>query len=275
MTESGPFLSVVTVTRNAGAALAATGRSVAEQAGVTLEHVVQDGLSTDGSVEAFQREFPAARVTREADGGIYDAMNRAAARCRGRYVHFVNCGDLYAHAGAAAALARAAQAAGEPDLLVVWLKNLATGAVRPAPPRITPWFLYRTALSHQAVVFRRDVLAARTPPHDTSLKILADHDLIFRCLVAERRRHVVVPETLVLYEGTGFSAAASREAAKDAEAAEIRRRHFPASRRAVYAAAHALTLPRLRRRVLRGRSGDSALARAYHALSARINRGGG
>lgn len=70
-------LTVVTVAKNACAALQKTMQSVLEQDYGNLEYIVVDGQSTDGSV-AHLKTFSDPRLswTSEPDGGIFDAMNK-------------------------------------------------------------------------------------------------------------------------------------------------------------------------------------------------------
>lgn len=90
-----PLLSVITVTLNSARTLRETLASVAAQGlGHEIEHLVQDGGSTDETL-AICRDFPDVRVVSEPDRGIYDAMNRGIARARGDVVAVLNSDDRY------------------------------------------------------------------------------------------------------------------------------------------------------------------------------------
>ncbi|HRT06705.1 MAG TPA: glycosyltransferase, partial [Kiritimatiellia bacterium] len=91
---NAPAISVVTVCRNPGQELPAAAASVRAALGAGDEWVVQDGASTDGTAD-FLRGLADARVRSESrpDGGIYDAMNRAAARAQGDYLLFLGADD--------------------------------------------------------------------------------------------------------------------------------------------------------------------------------------
>lgn len=91
-----PAVSVVTVTFNNADGLQATLQSVAALTVRPLEILVIDGLSTDGTaavVARFDAVLPI-RYVREADHGIYDAMNKGQRLARGRLLHYLNAGDL-------------------------------------------------------------------------------------------------------------------------------------------------------------------------------------
>jgi len=89
-----PAISVVTVCRNSAQDLPASAASVLGALGAGDEWVVQDGASTDGSAE-FLRGLgdPRLRLESRPDGGIYEAMNRAAARAKGDYRLFLGADD--------------------------------------------------------------------------------------------------------------------------------------------------------------------------------------
>jgi len=76
--------------------------SVADQEGVSLEHVIQDG-STPGfagfaqEVQTLWPERPqyVRRMVSEPDGGMYDGINRALKRSRGRICGYFNSDEQY------------------------------------------------------------------------------------------------------------------------------------------------------------------------------------
>ncbi|MDO4222065.1 MAG: glycosyltransferase [Akkermansia sp.] len=94
-------LTVITVCWNALADLKPTVESVLRQKAkgtISIEHVVVDGASTDGTPEWLAEQFAAGNIERyvsEPDRGIYDAMNKAINLARGRVLTFMNAGDTY------------------------------------------------------------------------------------------------------------------------------------------------------------------------------------
>ena len=66
--------------------------SVADQGGVSCEHLVQDA-GTEGLAEALA-EFPALLVI-EKDDGMYDAINRGLRRTTGEICAYLNCDEQY------------------------------------------------------------------------------------------------------------------------------------------------------------------------------------
>src|ERR1041385_167709 len=67
--------------------------SVADQ-GVTLEHIVQDAGSDDGTLDWLPKD-KRAKVYVEKDQGMYDAINRGLRRATGDILAYLNCDEQY------------------------------------------------------------------------------------------------------------------------------------------------------------------------------------
>jgi glycosyltransferase involved in cell wall biosynthesis len=68
--------------------------SVADQQGVTFEHIVQDSCSDDGTQDWLPKD-PRVKAFIEKDKGMYDAVNRGYARASGDYLAYLNCDEQY------------------------------------------------------------------------------------------------------------------------------------------------------------------------------------
>lgn len=68
--------------------------SVADQAGVSFEHIVQDSVSDDGTLDWLPQD---ARVKAfiEKDRGMYDAVNRGFRKAKGEILAYLNCDEQY------------------------------------------------------------------------------------------------------------------------------------------------------------------------------------
>jgi glycosyltransferase involved in cell wall biosynthesis len=97
-----PKFTIVTVTYNAVSTVLRTFASVASQHYPRIEHVIVDGMSSDGTLEQIHRyqernsnaSIPHdIKVVCEPDEGLYDAMNKAFTLASGDYVCFLNAGD--------------------------------------------------------------------------------------------------------------------------------------------------------------------------------------
>jgi len=89
-----PLVSVVTVVKNGAATLQHTIYSVQAQEGLSVEHVVVDGASNDGSIDLIRSLLrPQDYWLSEPDLGISDAFNKGIALARGHYVQILNSDD--------------------------------------------------------------------------------------------------------------------------------------------------------------------------------------
>jgi glycosyltransferase involved in cell wall biosynthesis len=68
--------------------------SVADQAGVEVEHIVQDAQSDDGTQEWLARDRRV-QAYFEKDTGMYDAINRGFRRAKGEILAYLNCDEQY------------------------------------------------------------------------------------------------------------------------------------------------------------------------------------
>ncbi len=110
-----PLFSVITVTLNCADDAVATARNVLSQDGATVEYLVKDGCSTDGTAERLAEL--GVRVIVTPDTGIYDAMNQGVAHASGRYICFLNAGDRFAGPHVLRDVATAIERYNEPDFL--------------------------------------------------------------------------------------------------------------------------------------------------------------
>lgn len=97
-------IAVITVCFNCEDEIEKTIDSVYHQKSNNYEYIIQDGLSSDNTVNKavrykvlFEDAGIEYTVNSQEDKGIYHAMNLAAAKCRAKYLLFLNAGDVLCH----------------------------------------------------------------------------------------------------------------------------------------------------------------------------------
>jgi glycosyltransferase involved in cell wall biosynthesis len=157
-----PRISVVTVTYNNAAGLAATLQSVAELQEKPFEILVIDGSSTDDTRAVVDRCRPGLpiRFVTEPDRGIYDAMNKGQRLATGDLLHYLNAGDVVW---------------GEPYRGIEGPCLLPARICSPAGDVIFEDFVKIAGYSycHQGMI-----LPARHEPYNTGLRVVADLEMV-------------------------------------------------------------------------------------------------
>ena len=99
---SSPEVSIISISRNEGAAIRPTIESVLAQTYGNFEYIIKDGASTDDTVqiaeeysEEFKKRGIGYKIISEADKGIYDAMNTGVGLSQGHWINFMNAGDCF------------------------------------------------------------------------------------------------------------------------------------------------------------------------------------
>ena len=95
MSDHMPLVSILTPSFNQAAWLADNLRSVACQSYGSIEHIVMDGGSTDGSVEILKAAGDGVTWRSESDRGQSHAVNKAFALSGGDIIGWINSDDAY------------------------------------------------------------------------------------------------------------------------------------------------------------------------------------
>src|SRR5258708_2417562 len=99
-------LSIVTISLNQEKFLERAILSVLNQASVSLEYIIVDAGSKDGSREIIERyRARLAHVIFEPDAGPADGLNKGFARATGELFGYINADDFYLPGGLAKAVA--------------------------------------------------------------------------------------------------------------------------------------------------------------------------
>ena len=201
-----PILTIITVCYNSIDVLPATMDSLVSQTWSRFEYVVVDGASTDGTVGLLkdnQIRFEEKRIPfhfiSEPDKGIYDAMNKGVCMANGKWLLFLNAGDLLA----------------APDVLekvftvpshgqIIYGDTLCAyqGQQKLYPALPLNHLRWEMAFCHQSVFIERQLLTAQ--PYDISYQVCADHHF-FLCMYLKEIPFDYRPFPISIYEISGYS----------------------------------------------------------------------
>ena len=199
-------ISVITITYNAARGLQRTLDSVAAQSYTDKEHLIIDGVSSDGTLPMAwsykeKCDYPVV-VQSEPDKGLYDAMNKGLQLASGDYLVFLNAGDTL---HAPDTLEIVAQTAHHPSPLppaVIYGDTAITDQEgrylhqrRLRPPRQLSWRSFRLGMlvCHQAFYVRREI--AREVAYDLRYRYSADVDWCIRVMKEAERRGMPLVDT--------------------------------------------------------------------------------
>lgn len=206
-------VTIATVTLNAADDLPLTLESIIGQDYGDIELLVVDGSSWDETPEILALYEPDIdRLEVIEDGGICDAMNRAAHFASGEMILFLNAGDIFHSRTAVSRIMERTRSTadivygnhvyrdkGVEIFRSAWDFRMAMEALKRGA--ISPLWLERFP-AHQATFTRTELL--REIGYDTAFRVCADHDFFLRA-VAGGRETQFVDEIVSIYVGGGFS----------------------------------------------------------------------
>jgi glycosyltransferase involved in cell wall biosynthesis len=227
-----PFFTIVVVSLNSGDGLRRTLRSIKEQTFSDYEILIKDGGSGDGSTDSIE-ESSTIRFVQCPDRGIFDAMNQAVIQSSGRYLNFLNCGDMFFDKAVLGKVAGAIRFTPEARIFYgdVHKPRSRSGYVI-YPRRMSRYFLYTHPVCQQAWFVARDLLMQY--PFETASAIGGD-DIWFKRIVAGMgERACKIRTVVVTYQGGGISENPDRQAESHPFREMARREVFSKSERILY-----------------------------------------
>jgi len=195
-------ITVVTAVYNRRETIGEAMDSVYAQSHADLEHIIQDGESTDGTLEIIEtRSSAQTRLVSEKDKGLYDAINRGIRRASGDVIGLMHSDDFFA---SSSVLSRVAAALDARDVGGVYGDLQYVSSTDPSRV-IRHWRSGDYAASklsrgwmppHPTVYLRREIFE-NWGLYDTEFRISADYDAMLRYLARGGVRLAYIPEVLV------------------------------------------------------------------------------
>ena len=205
-------VSIITVSFNSAKTIADTIESVLSQDYSSIEYIIVDGGSSDGTVEIIkQYEDQIAHWVSEKDRGMYDAMNKGIALATGDVIGILNSDDVYMNTHAVSELmelmeTKRAQVVFA-DLILVdqdnpqkVLRYYDSGHFHPNK------FKYGWMPAHPTVFVKRQLYEV-VGDFSTTYQIAADYEMLIRILGIQRARYVYLPKPVVRMRSGGASTA--------------------------------------------------------------------
>ena len=195
-------ISVVTAVYNRVDTLPEALESLRAQNHADLEHVVQDGGSTDGTLEALSgAALWDMKLESGPDAGLYDAINRGIARASGDVVGLLHSDDFLADSDV---LLNVSEAFYDLSIDGVYgdLDYVAADNTTRVIRRWRSGDYSRKKLKrgwmppHPTLYLRREVFE-RWGAYDTDFRIAADYEAMLRWLVRGQIRLAYIPRVLV------------------------------------------------------------------------------
>ena len=221
-----PRVSIITPTLNQGRFLEQTIRSIRTQAYQSIEHIVIDGGSTDGTIQILkEHEGSHDFIWQSApDRGMYDALNKGLALAKGDILGYLNSDDVYPPWAVEVAVA-ALEAS--PELDVVFGDGLTidtdTGRQRLAfVPPFDARSLASTGSLFQPAVFLRRRVYDRHGGFDPDLQFVGDLEYWLR--IAGGARFGRIDEVLAVERVHGLALSSASAGPMAVEEAATRRR---------------------------------------------------
>lgn len=204
--EDYPQISIVTVCFNSAKTIEQTILSVINQTYSSIEYIIIDGKSTDGTVDIIEKyQDKIAYFVSEPDGGIYDAMNKGINRATGDYIYFIGSDDYLVDEEIMSVVANYLKEDRNVDILSggVWVVDEEQGLKKQNNPKpLMSEILKGTMLPHQGMFVRTNLM--RLNMFNVEYKIAADFDFLIKC-VKNNCQIKYINDFIAYYSDQGFS----------------------------------------------------------------------
>lgn len=203
-------ISIVTAVFNRASTLEAAIRSVQTQSYRNVEHIIQDGGSSDGTLDIARRlATESTSIVSEPDSGIYDAINRGIRRATGDVIGLMHSDDVFANPHV---LSRVAERFDDPNIDGVY-GDLQYVSAKDVGYVVRYWRsgeyhrnnLYFGWMPPHPTLYLRRQTFERWGMYDASMRISADYDAMLRYLVKGGIKVAYIPEVMVKMRTGGES----------------------------------------------------------------------
>ncbi|MDP3557259.1 MAG: glycosyltransferase family 2 protein [Bacteroidota bacterium] len=197
-------LSIITINYNNKSGLEKTIASVISQNFKDFEFIVIDGNSNDGSKEviaSFQDKISVS--VSEADKGIYDAQNKGITMASGKYLLFLNSGDVLYNVDTLKSITPLLK---EKSFYYgnLILEKSGKHEEHIAPVTVDMDFMLNSTFWHPCVFIKSD-LFKNFGLYNTDFKIAGDYEFFIRCLLKPNISSEHLNQFVSVFDGNGIS----------------------------------------------------------------------
>lgn len=215
-----PLISIVTVVLNGASTIEKTFTSVFSQDFDNFEYIVVDGGSKDGTVEIIKRyESKIACWVSEPDNGLYDAMNKALALSKGKWIYFLGADDILYNV-----LGRVAEYLVD-ERTIYYGDVFRPVAKRRYDGRFSAIKLSFRNICHQSIFYPR--FAAERYSYDLTYPCLSDYEYNMRCYADAELNFIYIPLTIAIFNDSGGISQDREDASFQADKMMLVKRYFP------------------------------------------------
>lgn len=206
-------ISIVMACYNSERTISEAISSVLKQNYKSLELIVVDGQSTDGTVliiQKFAHKDKRIKWISEPDLGLYDAMNKGIAVCTGFYVGILNSDDFYADSDVVSKIVEALEKDTTVDAVygnVVYVRPNNIGRVvrKYSSAMFKPTLFRWGFMPAHATFYCKRSLFEKYGTYKLGFKIASDFELLMRFIYVHGIKTSYLDSTLVVMRTGGVS----------------------------------------------------------------------
>ena len=198
-------ITIITVVYNDVNHIEDTIKSVLSQNYQNIEYIIIDGSSTDGTMEICRKyENKIAKLISEPDSGIYNAMNKGIKLASGKWLFFLNSGDVFYNENIINEIFQTNSYAD-----IIYGKAIKdNGQICYYPNKISTFmFLLERMICHQAIFANIDTFENNY--FDENYRIIADRIWLYNCYKKHKRfqkKNIIISK----YDTNGISSNQSK-----------------------------------------------------------------
>ncbi|WP_299367900.1 glycosyltransferase family 2 protein [Winogradskyella sp.] len=203
------LLSIITINYNNTDGLRETMKSVMSQTWKDFEHIVIDGGSTDSSVEVIQSfSYDHLIWISEPDHGIYNAMNKGIKKASGKYLLFLNSGDVLS--GSEVLSKISSDLKNDYDLVIGSIKTVkeAIDKIIKPPSIITLKYLLTNSLPHPSTFYKNELFEIYGMYNEQN-KIVSDWEFNLKLFASTEVNYKIVEYIVSVFDLSGISSSTS------------------------------------------------------------------